>query len=248
MLATEAAVTAAEPTSGRTPRAVEIILGVGLHLLLVIAVVQAWMVSWPGKMWLMGGALLAIGLSITLWKGPRNATLLVGCVAIAALFVLPALRYGPSADGLRIGGLPFGVASGGLIVVALAISAWQLWTLASSPRVPRWLRFIPVVLALYAVALIVPGLVRGGSVADAMSADGRLPYWISGPYIGGAILLPLAVLAAIASLGIALARRQTSLAALGAISILLATGALLSGLELTRQGRPNLAQFLVPVR
>jgi len=236
-----------EQTPDRTPRAVELLLGVALHLLLIVAVAQAWMLSWPGRMWLTGGALLAIGLSVALWRGPRNATLLIGCVAVAALFVLPALRYGSNADGLRIGGLPFGVASGGLIVVALMISAWQFWRMASSPRVPYWLRFVPVGLVLYAIGLIVPGLLRGGSVADAMSADGRLPYWISGPYIGGAILLPLAMLTAISSLVTAAARRRNGLAALGAIAILLMTGALLSGLELTRQGRPNLAQFLVPV-
>jgi transglutaminase-like putative cysteine protease len=215
-------------------------------LLLIVAVVQAWMSGWPGKIWLTIGAVLAILASGALLRRWRSAPLVIGCLAVAAIFLWPALRFGSDAAGLKIGGLPFGVATVALIIVALAIAAWQLWKLASSPRLPRWVRFIPAAFALYAIALIVLGIVRGAPPSGVLSGEGPLPWWISGPYLGSAVLLPLGLLVSLAVLALAIARRRAGIVPAVAVLVMMLSAFVLSGLELTRNGRPNLAQFIVP--
>jgi hypothetical protein len=158
----------------------------------------------------------------------------------------PAFRFGSDSAGLKIGGLSFGNATTALIVVALAISALQLWKLAASPRLPRWVRFIPAALALYAIALILLGVVRGAPASGVLSGQGWLPWWISGPYLGNAVLLPLGFIISLVALGFAIARRRAEVVTAAAVLVLMLSAFVMSGLELTRNGRPNLAQFILP--
>lgn len=224
----------------------ELALAFALHVLLVVAVAQAWMSDWPGKIWLTAGTALAILASGALIRRWRAAPLIIGCVATAAIFLWPALRYGPDASGLKIGGVTFGTATAALIIGALAIAAAQLWKLASTPRLPRWVRFIPAVFALYAIALIGLGITRGAATSGVLAGEGPVPWWISGPYLGTAVLLPLALLVSVVVLGIAIARRRAGVATAAGVLVLMLSAFVVSGLELTRNGRPNLAQFVVP--
>ena len=202
--------------------------------------------AWPGKIWLTIGAVLAIAASVLLFRRWRSAPLIVGCVAAAAIFLWPSFRFGSDAAGLKIGGLSFGNATTALIVVALAISAFQLWKLASSPRVPAWVRFIPVALAAYAIVLIVLGIVRGTAASGNLSGTGWLPWWMSGAYLGGAVLLPLGFAISLAALVFAITKRRGAIVSATAVLVLMLSAFVMSGLELTRNGRPNLAQFIVP--
>ncbi len=204
------------------------------------------MSGWPGKIWLTLGALLAIAASGLLFRRWRSAPFIVGCLAVATFFLWPALRFGSDAAGLKIAGLPFATATAALIIIALMIAAWQLWKLASSPRLPRWVRFIPAAFALYAIALIVPGIMRGTSPSGVLSGGGPLPWWISGPYLGGAVLLPLGLLVSLVLLALAIARRRGGIVMPAAVLVMMLSAFVLSGLELTRNGRPNLAQFILP--
>jgi hypothetical protein len=160
------------------------------------------------------------------------------------IFLWPAIRYGSDAAGLRIAGLPFTSATAALLEIGIA--AFQLWTLASSPRLPRWGRFVPVALAVYAIALIVLSVVRAPAQAGALSGNGPVPWWMSGAYIGGAILLPLGVVLSLVMLFIAIAKKRTAILSAAAVLMLMLSAFTLSGLALTRSGRPNLAQFIVP--
>ncbi len=146
--------------------------------------------GWPGKSWLTIGVIVAIAASSLLYFRWRVPPLLVGAVASATIFVWPSFRFGWDAAGLKIGGLSFGNATTALIIAALAISAAQLWKLASSPRLPRWVRFVPPALAFYAIALIVFGIAHGTAASAVLSATGWLPWWMSGAYLGGAVLRP----------------------------------------------------------
>ncbi len=224
----------------------QLTLGIALHLLLIVAVVQAWTSGWPGRIWLTVGALLALVASGALARRWRSAPLLIGCIAVAAVFLWPALQFGSDAAGLKIGGLPFGVATAALIVAALVIAAWQLWRLASSPRMPSWVRFIPAAVALYAIGLIAFGVYQGAPPSGVLSGDGPLPWWISGPYIGSAVLLPLGLLVSLVVLAMAVARRRTGIVTALSVFVVMVSAFAVSGLELTRHGRPNLAQFIVP--
>ncbi len=204
------------------------------------------MTAWPGKIWLTIGVLLAVGASVLLFRRWSVAPLIVGCTALATIFLWPAIRYGSDAAGLRIAGLPFPSATAALLVIGIGIVAFQLWRLASSPRLPRWARFVPVVIAAYAIALIVFAVVRAPAQAGALSGNGPVPWWMSGAYIGGAILLPLGVVLSLVMLGIAIAKRRTAILSAAAVLLLMVSAFTLSGLALTRSGRPNLAQFIVP--
>ncbi|HLE57837.1 MAG TPA: transglutaminase family protein, partial [Rhodothermia bacterium] len=141
---------------------------------------------------------------------------------------------------------PFGTATAALVIVALAIAALQLWKLASSPRLPRWVRFIPAAFAFYAIGLIVLGIVRAVPPSGVLSGEGPLPWWISGPYLGSAVLLPLGFLVSLVVLALAIARRRPGIISGVAVLVMMLSAFVLSGLELTRNGRPNLAQFIVP--
>jgi len=204
------------------------------------------MTAWPGKVWLTIGALFAIGASILLFRRWVVAPLIVGLISLAGIFLWPAMQYGSEAAGLRIAGLPFSSATAALVVIAIGIVAYQLWKLASSPRLPRWARFIPLALALYAIALIILSIVRAPSQAEALSGNGPVPWWMSGAYIGGAILLPLGVILSLVFFGIALVKRRSAILTAAAVLLLMISAFSLSGLALTRSGRPNLAQFVVP--
>jgi hypothetical protein len=221
-------------------------LAIGLHLLLIIAAVQAWMTGWPGRIALTAATLVAIGASAALFRRWRSAPFIVGCSALAAFFLWASLRYGSDAPGLRIAGLRFGVATAVLVAGAVALTGWMLWRLASSLKVPKRARFIPAVLALYSIALISLGIARGEPASWVLAGDGLLPWWISGWYFGSAALVPLGLVISLGVLGWAVAKRRTSIVPAVALLLVMLTAFALSGLELTRNGRPNLAQFLLP--
>ena len=204
------------------------------------------MSAWPGKIWLTIGAILAIAASVLLFRRWQSSPLIVGSIAAAAIFLWPSFRFGSDAAGLKIAGLSFGNATTALIVAALAISAFQLWKLASSPRLPKWVRFIPAAVAAYAIVLIVLGIVRGAGASGVLSGAGWLPWWMSGAYLGGAVLLPLGFVISLAALVLAIAKRKAAIVSATAILVLMLSAFVMSGLELTRSGRPNLAQFIVP--
>ena len=204
------------------------------------------MIKWPGKIILTGITLAAIGASVALRTKWRNAPLVIGTTTLTLVFLWAAFRYGSDASGLRIAGLPFALAVAVLIIAAIALSAMQLWKLASSPRLPRWVRFIPAAVALYAAGLIVVGITRGGAPASVLAGDGPVPWWMSGAYLGGAVLLPLGLLISLVLLTLALIKKRAAIMSALAVVVMMMSAVVLSGLELTRSARPNLAQFVLP--
>lgn len=204
------------------------------------------MIGWPGRIALSIGAALAVVLSGLLIRRFRSAPVIVGSLAVAAAIIWPALQFGADAGGLKIGGVAFSLATSALVIAALIVAAMQLWQLASTPRVPGWVRFVPVALTLYAVGLIVFALTRGAESPNALSGEGPVPWWMSGAYLGGAVIVPVAVLVSIILLAVAIARRRASMVMAGAVLVMMLSAFAISGLELTRNHRPNLAQFLVP--
>jgi len=224
----------------------QILVAVALHLLLIVAAVQAWMSGWPGKIWLTIGAVVMIAASGLLIRRWRTAPLITGCLAVAMVFMWPALGFGSDPAGLRLAGLPFAMATAALIVIALGGAAWLVWRLAANPRMPRWARFIPAAFAVYAIALIVLGITRGDAASGVIAGEGPLPWWISGPYLGSAVLLPLGLVISLVMLVLTVARRRVGVIASAAVLVMMLSAFVMSGVELTRNGRPNLAQFIVP--
>lgn len=202
--------------------------------------------SWPGKLLLTAGVLLAIVAAGALFRRWRTAPLLIGSLALATIFIWASFRFGPDAAGLKLAGLSFATATAGLIIAAMLMVAWQLRKAASSSRLPKWVRFIAPVIALYAIGLIALGIARGSTMSESLSGTGFLPWWISGQYLGSAILLPIGFIFSLVSLGFALARRRAAVVSAVAVMFLMLSAFVVSGLELTRNGRPNLAQFILP--
>ncbi|HEV2146438.1 MAG TPA: transglutaminase family protein [Longimicrobiaceae bacterium] len=238
----EAAPPVASPPARKLRPALELALASGLHLLLLVALVQAWLAGWPGRWWLAAAVLVALPLSATLWRRARTAPLLVGGAAAAWLFLFPAVRYGSGGGGLLIAGLSFDAAASILLVAALAAAAWQA---ALLPRLPRAVRFAPAGLALYAGAGIAVGAFRDAPLGATLAGGGWLPFWLHGPYLGAGVLLPAGILLSAGMLTVGLVRRG-DVARPAVVLALLAVAFLLTGLELTRQGRPNLAAAFLP--
>jgi hypothetical protein len=223
----------------------ELALGVLLHLLLVVTAVQAWLAGWPGRYWLIGGVVVASVLSAALGRRVRGAPLVVGCVASAGVLLAALLVHGSSGGGIRIAGLTFEHA---LAAVVLAALGWTAWRLASLPpaRLPRWTRFVPLALVVYAAAHITTGLLRGVALSEVLAGWGPLPFWLTGGYIGAAVMLPAGVLASLGVVIHSALRDRRALARSVGTALLLVVAFLVAGAELTRAQRPNLAAHLLP--
>ena len=163
-----------------------------LHLTALVAAVQAMATGWPGRWWLTGIVIAAIGLSLVLGRRWRHAPLWIGGGVVSALLVVPAYQYGADGGGLRVFSLPFATVIAMLFMVSLALAAWRL---ASMRRFPFWARLIPVALGIYAAVPVAMGLNEGIRFDEVLIGLWTHAYWLQGAWIGAAILLPAALAA-----------------------------------------------------
>lgn len=223
----------------------ELTLGVLLHLVLLVTAVQAWLAGWPGRYWLIGGVAAATLLSALLVRRFRGGPLVVGSLAMAAVLLAALAVHGSSGGGIRIAGASFHHALTIVVLVALCWTAWRLARVAP-PRLPRWVRYAPLALVAYAAAHIGFGVLRGVALSEVLAGWGPLPYWLSGGYLGAAVVLPLGLLASLAIAGRSVFRDRRALPRSAGLALLMVLAFLVAGAELTRAQRPNLAAFFLP--
>jgi hypothetical protein len=166
--------------------------------------------------------------------------------ALCGLIAYSGWHFGTlaAAGGPQIAGLSTNVLAGGAIAVLLGAT---LLVFAFARRVPVWVRIALVCLLAYAMLPIVAALAGGAGLVEALANNAPLPanpFWVRGAFIGAAILLPGATLAALVAAALSALRKHTVTALrLAAGALALALGTQLSGLEASRTGLPALLAF-----
>jgi hypothetical protein len=220
------------------------LLGLGgvLHLILLVTAGHAWVIGWPGRVWVSLGAAIAIGASAALFRRWPLVPVLAGAAALACLLLIPAYLYGVDGVGLPIALVPFPAAASVLFLLALSLAAWIF---AGTPHLPIWARLIPIVVAVYAAVPAVMGLMEGIPFGEVLVGLWTWPYWIQGAWIGAAVLLPMAVaisLRGVFASGIRPSRFSRSALVVAAGGLL--GVALLTSFEMNVRGLGNLAGLL----
>ena len=189
------------PTPSR--RALAAVLAICLYLVLLDAVVETW---WSGsgvRLWLAGTAGLLIAVTAALWR--RTAWSARAALAAAALLAgVAATAYLPGGltGGVRIAGgaTPFVLSTiASLAVAAAGIAVWRFRPL------PRAVRASLAIVAAYGVAAFVDGAASGVPFVELLRGSSdwqRLPLWLQGAFLGGVVVLPVAVVIAVVRAGI----------------------------------------------
>jgi len=213
-------------------------LGVALHLILLVTAVHAWVVGWPGRVWVSLGVAGALAASAALFRRWPLVPVVAGGAALALLILVPAYFYGVDGSGLPIALVPLRIVVSLLFIGALGLAAWIFWSSLSS--ISLWGRSIPAALALFAATPVVMGLVEGIPFAEVMVGLWTWPYWTQGAWFGAAVLLPLAMIVALAGIFIPHLRpTRSSRGAHGVSTFGLFVLVLLTGMEMNSNGLAN---------
>ena len=193
-------------------------------------------------MWLTVGIIVAVVFSLALGRRWRQAPLWIGVALVSLLLLVPAYLFGADGGDLRILGWSFDTVVTILFVLAVALAGWQL---ASLPRLPLWVRLMPVALGIYAAIPAVIALVEGIRFDEVLIGLWTHPYWIQGAWIGAAILLPAALIATVLSSLVRSLQPETFRKWLAIPTMLfLLTLTLVTAFEMNGRGLLNLLGFM----
>jgi hypothetical protein len=172
-------------------------------LLLVDAAIETWWSGSPVRGWLAGGvvayaAAAALARRRVAWPtaAALSSSVLLG--AIAATAWLP----GGLTSGARIAGQSTSTVLTLVVMVSVVFAAVVVWR---HPILPRAFRTAVLLLAAYASAAFVLALAAHVPFVDLFSGGSlwqRLPSWLQGAFVGGVVVLPLALLTAVVRAGI----------------------------------------------
>jgi hypothetical protein len=183
-----------------------------LDLLLVDAAIETWASGSPARTWPVVLVVLYAGLTVWLISrgapfGRRPGWLMLPEAAFSVLLlslIASSGSRGAMSSGVRLLHQPTAVVLAGATLVAVLLAAFSL----ARPRGARWWwRLAVAAVAAYSVASFALGLARGTAYFALMGGGAafweRLPYWLQGPFVGGLILVPMAL---VWEIGLALAR------------------------------------------
>ncbi len=222
------------------------IVSVILALLLIDVAVETFLAGSPLLISVVVVEVLVIVLLALLWSrvGPTTRVMipLVGLVGLVAWAVV---RVGAGADpALRLATLTLPRIAVALTVVAVLMAA--LTPLLIFGR--RWYFGVPLtIVGLYALVPLARALLVAAALNRVLAGEfdwQRLPFWLQGGYLGGGVLLPLALLLALCALGAALVKRRSAMWPAVAVVLLLFVS-LAAAAELVRAGRPTVARVVV---
>jgi|GEM_PF-2111923 len=217
-------------------------LGVALHLILLVTAVHAWVVGWPGRVWVSLGVAGALAASAALFRRWPLVPVVAGGAALALLILVPAYFYGVDGSGLPIALVPLRVVVSLLFFGALGLAAWIF---AGTPRLPIWARLIPIGVAVYAAFPVVMGLIEGLPFGEVLVGLWTWPYWIQGAWVGAAVFLPLATMMSLSGvLASAIRPLRFSRNGLVGAAVGLLGVVLLTSFEMNARGLGNLAGLL----
>jgi hypothetical protein len=232
--------------SGTNPPVGASIAAAIFALLLLDLAVETFLAGSPLLVSVAVVGVAAIAILALLWTrvGPTTR-MMVPLVGLVGLVAWAVVRLGADADpALRLATLT-------LPRIAVALTAAAVAMAALLPLVlfgKRWYFGVPMTLVgLYALVPLGRALLVAAALPRVLAGEfdwQRLPFWLQGGYLGGGVLLPLGLLAALAALGAALVRRRPA-AWPAAASIVLLLATLASAAELVRAGRPTVARVAV---
>ncbi len=182
-------------------RAGWIVLAIALGVLLLDAAVETLLAGAPIR-WIVLGitvALLAVAVLLYLRYG-WAASAIAALLAFLALLTLTAWLPGGSERGVTLLHQPTPVvlaATCGLALLAAAV------IFAAARILPLPARAALAVLAIYGAAAFIQGamqLVPFAGLFHGQSLWSRLPWWLQGAFVGGMIVLPLALIAHVLAL------------------------------------------------
>jgi hypothetical protein len=222
------------------------IVSVILALLLIDAAVETFLAGSPLLISVVVVEVLVIVLLALVWSrvGPTTRVM-IPLVGLVGLLAWAVLRVGAGADpALRLATLT-------LPRIAVAMTAVAVVMAALTPIFlfgRRWYFGLPLtVIGLYALVPLARGLLVAAALPRVLAGEfdwQSLPYWLQGGYLGGAVLLPLALLLALGGLGAALVKRRSAMWPAVAVVLLLFVS-LAAAAELVRVGRPTVVRVVV---
>jgi hypothetical protein len=241
---------AAPPSAARaTARGAGIgasIVAVILALLLLDVAVETFLAGSPLLISVAVVEVLAIALLALLWTSVGGTTrLAIPLAALTGLVAWAMVRLGADADpALRLATLTLpriGVALTAVAVVMAAVTPLVLFG-------RRWFLGLPLTLVgLYALIPLGRALLVGAALRRVLAGEfdwQTLPFWMQGGYLAGGVLLPIALVLALAALVASLVRRRSAAWSAAAAIVLLAVS-LAASAELVRAGRPTVARMAV---
>jgi hypothetical protein len=222
------------------------IVSVVLALLLIDVAVETFLAGSPLLVSVVVVEVLVIVLLGLLWSrvGPTTRVM-IPLAGLAGLVAWAVVRGGAGADpALRMATLT-------LPRIAVALTAVAVLMAALTPLLlfgRRWYFGLPLtLLGLYALVPLARALVVAATLPRVLAGEfdwQRLPFWLQGGYLGGAVLPPLALLLAICALGVALVKRRSAMWPAVAMVLLLFVS-LAAAAELVRAGRPTVVRVVV---
>jgi hypothetical protein len=176
---------------------------IGLAVFLDAAVETFWAGS-PVRWWVVGGAVLYLLATGATWRstiGWRGRLAIAG-VGLSVLVAVTAWGPGGLSDGVRLAGQ-----STPRVLAALAALGVVLAGLAAIHLgiVPLPIRVAVCGLAAYGAAAFVLGAVSGTPFAAMLGGHSvwlRLPTFLQGAFLGGFVVLPLGLVAAVVTAGL----------------------------------------------
>lgn len=225
------------------------IVSVILALLLIDVAVETFLAGSPLLISVVVVEVLVIVLLALLWSRVGSTMrVMIPLVGLVGLVAWTVVRVGAGADpALRLATLT-------LPRIAVALTAVAVLMAALTPLLlfgRRWYFGLPLtIIGLYALVPLARALLVAAALPRVLAGEfdwQSLPFWLQGGYLGGAVLLPLALLLALGAFGAALVKRRSAMWPAVAVALLLFVS-LAAAAELVRAGRPTVARVvIVPV-
>ena len=222
------------------------IVSVMLALLLIDVAVETFLAGSPLLISVVVVEVLVIVLLALLWSRVGSTTrVMIPLAGLVGLVAWAVVRVGAEADpALRLATLTLPRIAVAMTVVAVVMAA--LTPLLLFGR--RWYFGVPLaVVGLYALVPLARALLVAAALPRVLAGEfdwQSLPFWLQGGYLGGGVLLPLALLLALCGLGAALVKRRSAMWPAVAVVLLLFVS-LAAAAELVRAGRPTVARVVV---
>ncbi len=222
------------------------IVSVILALLLIDIAVETFLAGSPLLISVVVVEVLVIVLLALLWSRVGSTMrVMIPLAGLVGLVAWAVVRVGAGADpALRLATLTLPRIAVAMMIVAVLMAALTPVFLFGR----RWYFGLPLtIIGLYALVPLARALLVAAALPRVLAGEfdwQSLPFWLQGGYLGGSVLLPLALLLALGGWGMALVKRRSAMWPAVAVVLLLFVS-LAAAAELVRAGRPTVARVVV---
>ena len=193
----------AGPSSSAAGRLAWTALAVIAHVVLVSAAIETVRSQAPARWWVLASVGAYLSGLVAMWRAApgvwKRATPAVlattGSGVFLALLAVTAWLPGGSVAGLRVFGLSTSTLLAGVSAVAVGFAGVSLLRLR---LLPPWARYALGALAAYGVLSFALGIANATPYASLFHGGSfwtRVPRWLQGAFVGGLVMVPLAIAA-----------------------------------------------------